>query len=218
MAAGAARHGARKPVRGTDNTLQALGVAGGGLVAVTLLTVLVGGPADPAAAGRAARDGVVGVTDRLEGSRAAVAPTSGPGATVPVRSTTARAHPPSPVPTAPSDTSVARHDRPRRPPRRRPRPEQAAVTPSPAPGTALRRRTVRRRPRPGADPDDRARRPTGPPRPPRPTPPPAHATADTRGAAVTAPAGPQPDADALTAPARRGESVRAPGRCTAYWP
>ena len=48
MAAGAARHGARKRCRGrTTNALQALGVAGGGLFAVTVMTMLAGGPADP---------------------------------------------------------------------------------------------------------------------------------------------------------------------------
>lgn len=47
MAAGAARHGARKGSRGIANVLQALGVAGCGLLAVTVLTMLSGGPALP---------------------------------------------------------------------------------------------------------------------------------------------------------------------------
>src|SRR6478609_7253714 len=48
MAAGAARHGARKRTANrTTNALQALGVAGGGLLAVTVMTMLAGGPAAP---------------------------------------------------------------------------------------------------------------------------------------------------------------------------
>jgi hypothetical protein len=47
MAAGAARHGARKGAHRTTNALQALGVAGGGLLAVTVMTMLAGGPAEP---------------------------------------------------------------------------------------------------------------------------------------------------------------------------
>src|SRR5690349_2437710 len=47
MAAGAARHGARKGTRRTTSALQAFGVAGGGLLAVTVLTVIAGGPAAP---------------------------------------------------------------------------------------------------------------------------------------------------------------------------
>ena len=59
MAAGAARHGARKPARGIANPLQALGVAGGGLVAVTRSpswsVARRTEPADQSAAPRAAR-------------------------------------------------------------------------------------------------------------------------------------------------------------------
>lgn len=47
MAAGAARHGARKGSRGVTSILQAFGVAGGGLLAVSVMTMLAGGPAAP---------------------------------------------------------------------------------------------------------------------------------------------------------------------------
>src|SRR4051812_20935078 len=48
MAAGAPRHGApRKSHGSTRNVLQALGVAGGGLLAVSVMTTIAGGPATP---------------------------------------------------------------------------------------------------------------------------------------------------------------------------
>ncbi len=47
MAAGAPRHRAPKKSHGsTGNVLQALGVAGGGLLAVSVMTVIAGGPAE----------------------------------------------------------------------------------------------------------------------------------------------------------------------------
>ena len=48
------------------NALQALGVAGGGLLAVTVMTMLAGGPADPAL-GETGFPDLVGVTDRCRG-------------------------------------------------------------------------------------------------------------------------------------------------------
>jgi hypothetical protein len=108
MAVGAARHGARKRAHTPGNTLQALGVAGGGLVAVTLLTVVVGGPADPAepTGSTPPAPASVGVPTALMGSLG-TSPTHGPGATVPIRSTTGANLPPLPGPTTtPPGTSV----------------------------------------------------------------------------------------------------------------
>ncbi|HWO50315.1 MAG TPA: hypothetical protein VNN23_01865, partial [Ornithinibacter sp.] len=102
MAAGAARHGARKRANGTTNALQALGVAGGGLLAVTVMTILAGGPADPAL-GETGSPTSSGSPTGVEGLARSGDPTGQSVVTVPVRSTTGPSDIPTPgVPTAPS--------------------------------------------------------------------------------------------------------------------
>ena len=199
--------GARKPVSGTGNTLQAFGVAGGGLVAVTLLTVLVGGPADPA--GRTGSPSPastrVGVLPTQMGTGGA-SPTSGPGATVPIRSTTAPSVPPSSGPsTAPSDTSVRRHG-----PVCRSGPHGHARARArrrhPVARTRGRRtRTPTLSHRPTRDPDRSPHRPTSTPRPTEITP--TTPTGDARSAAATASAGPRHAADRLSRTGTARESV-----------
>ena len=87
MAAGAARHGARKGNRGLTNVLQALGVAAGGLFAVTVMTVLAGGPADPTS-DETELSVSNGSPAGAEGLVKGQAPTGYPVFTVQVRSTT----------------------------------------------------------------------------------------------------------------------------------
>lgn len=100
MAAGAARHRApRKSHGSTGNVLQALGVAGGGLLAVTVMTMLAGGPGDREVA-------------------VAISPTASVRATqvkdVAARGTAVVAHPPTVKPTAAESLwSVAGRPRPR---------------------------------------------------------------------------------------------------------
>ncbi len=223
MAAGAARHGARKPASGTSNTLQAFGVAGGGLVAVTLMTILVGGPADPARA-----DGFPDLAGVTDGSGRPPRPRW-----VPVRRVTDHpaperrypsvrprhraAVPPGSIRTI--DRTV-RHLRTRRGrsavPARRPRPRRAsaAVTPSPDAGkrhphadpshVRPRPRRSHRRPEP-VDPKAAPRHPQRPP------------TATHRTSRRPRQPGPATPPRADPAGTAR-ESVRAAGRCTAYWP
>ena len=177
MAAGAARHGARKPARGiTANALQAIGVAGGGLLAVTALTVMVGGPAEPD-------------TERTALARGDDARDAGPHARLPRhdgahvgsarwchgvhlvhnpvrRASPDRSHRPADDARTPTDRrprrprplrarpSRARRRRaPNRPPRPPPRPPRPRRTPSRhRPRHLRRRRTPPRRPGPGRGP------------------------------------------------------------------
>ena len=145
MAAGAARHGAQKPPRGiTANVLQALGVAGGGLLAVTALTVMVGGPAAPDTDRTALPAGTTPVTQgRTPDFHGTTVPTSGPrgGATVSIWST-ARVDGLPPIgPTAPPTTlaptpTADPTPTPTASPAESPTPPPSTAPPAPTPTTS----------------------------------------------------------------------------------
>ncbi len=132
MAAGAARHGARKRTANrTTNALQALGVAGGGLLAVTVMTMLAGGPADPAV-GETGSPSSSETPAGVAGLVGSGAPTGYPVVTVPVRSTIGPTGIPTPwSPTTPGGTltpgTTVTSSNP---------PPAAALTGSPPPGSS----------------------------------------------------------------------------------
>ena len=160
MAAGAPRHRAPKATQGsTGNVLQALGVAGGGLLAVWVLTEIAGGPAAPGRGGRLALRVPGGDTDRCRRRpwrRVRGPPTrAGDGhCNHLVRRGSPRPRPIGPtIPAPPSLTPAPRHRPLSRPPPRAPRrprrpPRAPARGSSHRPSCTRPRRPPPRRPRP----------------------------------------------------------------------
>jgi hypothetical protein len=182
MAAGAARHGARKGARRTTNALQALGVAGGGLLAVTVMTMLAGGPADPDPDETAlsVSTGTLGAAEGLARGRA---PTGHPVFTVQVRSTTiptgvttpwSPTVPPGGVPaptTVPASTTPTGTTTPTRAPSPTPTPTPTTTpsptaTPTPDPTPTLPQPTPEHTPTPTPTPTHTTGPPPHPPTPP----------------------------------------------------
>ena len=114
MAAGAARHGARKGARGVTSILQAFGVAGGGLLAVSVMTMLAGGPAAPDL------DPSEVSTSTSRSDRAAGGLPQHGGAPTGRRRCVAGVGPGDPGPRQRPPAQAARSGRPGRPRRRRP--------------------------------------------------------------------------------------------------
>jgi hypothetical protein len=148
MAAGAARHGARKPARGgAANVLQALGVAGCGLFAVTVMTYLAGGPAELDTDGTEStgvstsvteggtsgfRGAPGGTTPVRGGSTASIWSTAPPGNLPPIGPTA----PPMTIPPTPTTTSTPTPTPlPTPRPSESPTPPPSTPTPTPEPTT-----------------------------------------------------------------------------------
>ena len=148
--------------RGATNALQALGVAGGGLLAVTVMTILAGGPAELDTDGTGSIRGVDERRPRaatgVPGPRPRDRPRSVHGATASIWSTAPARRPAADRARRPTDDAPARprpRPRPRRPrPRPRTHPEPESPTPPPGTPTPTPEPTT-----PPADPDGAATEP-----------------------------------------------------------